>query len=452
MNSFREIVRNRWFKFGLVALCYLLWVIWMGSYWWLLGLLIIFDLYITKKVKWAFWKKQYKEGEKRNAALDWLDAIIFALVAATFVKYFFFEAYMIPTSSMENSLMTGDYLFVDKLKYGPKRPQQPLTVPLTHNVIFGKESYSTLISRPYKRMAGFSHVKRNDVVVFNFPHGDTVLIQYPSDDYYTHVRISGRANTLEHYGPTKARPAGKEDNYVKRCVAVAGDTLQVKEGWVYVNGEAQSNYKGIRNTYSVITDGQTLNQRVLEKYGVTVADVYYDNRLPGYPTLPINQEAAAELAQLRNVVSLTQNVDVYPPDYPDSDIMLFPFSAHESFQWTRDNYGPLWIPKKGVTVDLTVANLPLYQRIITTYEHHTLEVKGSEIIVDGKPAATYTFAQDYFFMMGDNRHNSLDSRYWGFVPEDRIVGTPSLVWFSTDKTKSFPKNIRWNRLFKTNFK
>jgi signal peptidase I len=146
---------NRWIKFSVVAVCYLLWVIWLGNFWWLLGLIVIFDLYITKKVKWAFWKKKYEKGEKRNVWLDWLDAIIFALVAATFVKSFFFEAYMIPTSSMENTLMTGDYLFVGKLKYGPVRPRNPLTVPLTHNVIFGKESYSRVIEKPYKRMAGF---------------------------------------------------------------------------------------------------------------------------------------------------------------------------------------------------------------------------------------------------------------------------------------------------------
>ncbi len=443
---------NRWIKFSLVAAGYLLWVIWLGNFWWLFGLVIIFDLYITKKVKWAFWKKTYKEGEKRNVALEWVDAIIFALIAATFVKSFFFEAYMIPTSSMENTLMTGDYLFVGKLKYGPKRPQHPLTIPLTHNVIFGKESYTRLIERPYKRMAGFSHVRRNDMVVFNFPHGDTVLVNYPTDDYYTHVRLNGRKSTLEHYGPVKSRPPGKEDNYVKRCVAVAGDTLELKDGQVYVNSIPQPYYSGIRNTYTVVTDGQPLNQRILEKYNISPAETYFDNRIPGYPSLPLNEEHATELADLRTTISVNRNVDVFPPDYPDSQLMLFPFVTSPDFPWTRDNYGPLWIPQAGTTVTLTPQNLPLYRRIISVYEGHTLEERDAVYYIDGEETSTYTFEQDYFFMMGDNRHNSLDSRYWGFVPEDRIVGNPVVVWFSTDKHKSFPSSIRWDRILKFRFK
>lgn len=452
MQKFRDFFRNRWFKFALTALCYLLWVMWMGSYWWLLGLIIVFDIYITKKVRWAFWKKSNKGDGKRNILLEWVDAIIFALIAATFVKYFFFEAYMIPTSSMENTLMTGDYLFVGKLRYGPKRPQHPLTIPLTHNVILGKESYSRLIERPYKRMAGFRDVKRNDVVVFNFPHGDTVLVNFPTDDYYTHVRLNGRQSTLDHYGPVKVRPAGKEDNYVKRCVALPGDTLHVRDGQVYVNGQPQPAIKGIRNTYSVVTDGQPFNQRILEKYGISVAELYFDPKLPGYPGFPVNENNAAALSKLRNVISITKNVDVYPPDYPDSPLMLFPFVSSSDFAWTRDNYGPLWIPAAGKTVSLTTATLPLYRRIITTYENHTLEVRDHTILIDGQETNEYTFSQDYYFMMGDNRHNSLDSRYWGFVPEDRIVGTPALVWFSTDKNKPFPSNIRWSRIFKLKFK
>ena len=443
---------NRWIKFSVVAACYLLWVIWLGNFWWLLGLIVIFDLYITKKVKWAFWKKKYEKGEKRNVWLDWLDAIIFALIAATFVKAFFFEAYMIPTSSMENTLMTGDYLFVGKLKYGPVRPRNPLTVPLTHNVIFGKESYSRVIEKPYKRMAGFKKTGRNDVVVFNFPHGDTVLVNYPTDDYYTHVRLNGKQSTLNHYGPVKVRPPGKEDNYVKRCVAVAGDTLEVRDGHVFVNGLPQPFIPGIRNTYTLITDGQPLNPRLLDKYHVSPAETYFDNRIPGYASVPLNTADAEELRALRNIVSITQNIDVFPPDYPDSQLVLFPFVVSEDFPWTRDNYGPLWIPKAGTTVTLTPQNLPLYRRIITKYEGHVLEEDNGTVRIDGEETAHYTFAMDYYFMMGDNRHNSLDSRYWGFVPEDRVVGNPLVVWFSTDKYKSFPSSIRWDRLLKVRFK
>ena len=443
---------NRWVKFSLVAVGYLLWVIWLGSFWWLLGLLVIFDLYITKKVKWAFWKKKYKEGEKRNVWLEWLDAVIFALIAATFVKSFFFEAYMIPTSSMENTLKTGDYLFVGKIKYGPVRPRNPLTVPLTHNVIFGKESYSRIIERPYKRMAGFRKVQRNDMVVFNFPHGDTVLVKYPMDDFYTHVRLNGEKSTLDHYGPVKVRPPGKEDNYVKRCVAAAGDTLQVIDGQVWVNGQAQPVFSGIRSTYTLITDGQPLNKRLLEKFKVSVEEARFDNRIPGYASLPLNPQHAEELKQLRNVLSVTQNIDVFPPDYPDSQLVLFPFVVSDEYPWTRDNYGPLWIPKEGTTVTLTSQNIPLYKRIITTYEGHTLEESDGVFYIDGEETSEYTFRMDYYFMMGDNRHNSLDSRYWGFVPEDRIVGNPLIVWFSTDKFKKFPASIRLDRLLKVRFK
>lgn len=443
---------NRWVKFSLVAVGYLLWVIWLGSFWWLLGLLVIFDLYITKKVKWAFWKKKYKEGEKRNVWLEWLDAVIFALIAATFVKSFFFEAYMIPTSSMENTLKTGDYLFVGKIKYGPVRPRNPLTVPLTHNVIFGKESYSRIIERPYKRMAGFRKVQRNDMVVFNFPHGDTVLVKYPMDDFYTHVRLNGEKSTLDHYGPVKVRPPGKEDNYVKRCVAAAGDTLQVIDGQVWVNGQAQPVFSGIRSTYTLITDGQPLNKRLLEKFKVSVEEARFDNRIPGYASLPLSPQHAEELKELRNVLSVTQNIDVFPPDYPDSQLVLFPFVVSDEYPWTRDNYGPLWIPKEGTTVTLTSQNIPLYKRIITTYEGHTLEESDGVFYIDGEETSEYTFRMDYYFMMGDNRHNSLDSRYWGFVPEDRIVGNPLIVWFSTDKFKKFPASIRLDRLLKVRFK
>jgi len=443
---------NRWVKFSLVAVGYLLWVIWLGSFWWLLGLLVIFDLYITKKVKWAFWKKKYKEGEKRNVWLEWLDAVIFALIAATFVKSFFFEAYMIPTSSMENTLKTGDYLFVGKIKYGPVRPRNPLTVPLTHNVIFGKESYSRIIERPYKRMAGFRKVQRNDMVVFNFPHGDTVLVKYPMDDFYTHVRLNGEKSTLDHYGPVKVRPPGKEDNYVKRCVAAAGDTLQVIDGQVWVNGQAQPVFSGIRSTYTLITDGQPLNKRLLEKFKVSVEEARFDNRIPGYASLPLNPQHAEELKELRNVLSVTQNIDVFPPDYPDSQLVLFPFVVSDEYPWTRDNYGPLWIPKEGTTVTLTSQNIPLYKRIITTYEGHTLEESDGVFYIDGEETSEYTFRMDYYYMMGDNRHNSLDSRYWGFVPEDRIVGNPLIVWFSTDKFKKFPASIRLDRLLKVRFK
>lgn len=446
--NIKNIIGNKWFRFSLWAILYLLWVIWFGNWWFLLGLIIIFDLYITRKVKWAFWKKRYKKGEKRNVWLDWLDAIIFALIASTFIKAFFFESYVIPTSSMERSLMTGDYLFVSKLRYGPKVGQTPISFPLVHNILplTGGESYVKWIQNPYRRMKGFSDVKRDDIVVFNFPHGDTVLKGAPTDDYYTHVRLNGREYTNRVYGPVVVRPDDKKDHYVKRCVAVAGDTLQIINGKVFVNRVAQQNYSGIQSTYTVFTNGTQINSKIFDQLGLNTGEIYFDNSLPGYQSLPLNESEIEKISSLGNVAEIRPNIDIYPPDFPDSQLMIFPFEGN--FNWTRDNFGPLWIPKAGTTVQLTLENLPLYKRIISSYEKNTLEVKDSQILINGIVSAEYTFKMDYFFMMGDNRHNSLDSRYWGFVPESHVVGTPSVVWFSKDNNKSFPKNIRWKRMFK----
>ena len=375
--SLKEFTRNRWTKFTFWALLYVIWVIWLGNFWWLLGLGVIFDIFITKKVHWNFWKKRYKEGEKRSAANEWLDAVIFAVIVVSFINIFFFQAFKIPSSSMERTLYTGDHLFVSKLTYGPRLPQTPLTVPFTHNVIFGKESYSTLIQKDYKRLKGFRNVRRGDIVVFGFPNGDTVLRKAPSEDYYSLCRFYGKQKVVSSLGPVIARPADKVDHYVKRCVAVPGDTLEIREGLVWIDGVKQETYPGMQ---------------------------------------------------------ISRNIEKVQSDYRE----IFPFSP--DYTWTRDEFGPLWIPEKGATVKLTRENLPLYERIIRVYEHSSVE--------EALAAGSYTFKQDYYFMMGDNRHNSLDSRYWGFVPEDHIVGRPVVIWLSTDEGKRFPKNIRWGRFLK----
>ncbi len=432
--SLKEFTRNRWTKFVFWALLYTVWVIWLGNFWWLFGLIVIFDIFISKKVHWNFWKKRYKEGEKHSAWNEWLDAIIFAVIFVTFVNIFFFQAFKIPSSSMERTLYTGDHLFVSKLAYGPRVPQTPLTIPFTHNQIFGKESYSTLIQNDYRRLKGFRDVRRGDCVVFGFPNGDTVLRKAPVEDYHALVRILGR-DKVASLGEYVVRPVDKKDHYVKRCVALPGDTLEIKDGMVWINGRKEEVEPGIQLSYKVVTNGQRINSKTMEQLGLNPSEIYFDSSLPGYPAMILTAEMLEKVKELPNVVNVSDNLE---RDAASVSREIFPFT--EDSGWTRDFFGPLWIPAKGATVKITVDNLPLYERIITAYEHSDLQ----QALKEGE----YTFKQDYYFMMGDNRHNSLDSRYWGFVPEDHIVGRPALIWLSTDKGKSFPKNIRWRRFLK----
>ena len=432
--SLKEFTRNRWTKFVFWALLYTVWVIWLGNFWWLFGLIVIFDIFISKKVHWNFWKKRYKEGEKHSAWNEWLDAIILAVIFVTFVTIFFFQAFKIPSSSMERTLYTGDHLFVSKLAYGPRVPQTPLTIPFTHNQIFGKESYSTLIQNDYRRLKGFRDVRRGDCVVFGFPNGDTVLRKAPVEDYHALVRILGR-DKVASLGEYVVRPVDKKDHYVKRCVALPGDTLEIKDGMVWINGRKEEVEPGIQLSYKVVTNGQRINSKTMEQLGLNPSEIYFDSSLPGYPAMILTAEMLEKVKELPNVVNVSDNLE---RDAASVSREIFPFT--EDSGWTRDFFGPLWIPAKGATVKITVDNLPLYERIITAYEHSDLQ----QALKDGE----YTFKQDYYFMMGDNRHNSLDSRYWGFVPEDHIVGRPALIWLSTDKGKSFPKNIRWRRFLK----
>jgi len=419
----KEITRNKWVKFAFWALLYLTWVIWLGNYWWLLGLAVVFDLCVSKKVKWRFWKKD-----------GWLDAIIFAVVVVTFINIFFFQAFKIPSSSMESSLYTGDHLFVSKLTYGPRVPQTPLTVPFTHNTIFGRESYSKLIQNRYRRLKGLRNVKRGDIVVFNFPNGDTVLRKAPAEDYYMLSRMMGRQQIIDRLGPVIVRPADKTDHYVKRCVAVPGDTLEVRDGLVWVNGEQQTVWPGVQLSYKVTTTGGKLNAKTIDKLGLNVKELWYDSRLPGYPAMPLTADMLEQLRKVPAVAQVSLNID-------STDTFVFPYA--DGYGWTRDCYGPVVIPAKGATVELNAHTLPLYERVIRDYEHADLQAAIE--------AGSWTFGQDYYFMMGDNRHNSLDSRYWGFVPEDHIAGTPAVIWLSTDQGHKFPRSIRWKRFGKVKF-
>ena len=442
-----KLLTSKWFKFIIVGLLYSLWVIWMESYWWFLGLAIIFDIYITKKVHWSFWKKKNPPNGKQTKVVEWVDAIIFAVIAASFIRMFFIEAYTIPTSSMEKSMLVGDFLFVSKVSYGPKLPNTPISFPFVHNTLpltQHTKSYLEWIHNPYKRIAGFGQVENNDIVVFNFPEGDTVATNMSTQSYYNLVRNYGHERVWSDkrtFGEIIHRPIDKEENYIKRCIAIPGDVIEIKDGQVYVNSKEQEHFPGIQYDYIITTNGTSINRLLLEKIGISKADQQVFN---GSQFLyPMTEEQVSTIKKLNNVTSV-KKVNMAAGNW---DKNIFPFN--ENYPWNVDNFGPLQIPKKGETINLTPKNLPLYERIIDLYEDHDLEMKDSTIYIDGKATDSYTFAMDYYWMMGDNRHNSADSRYWGFVPEDHIVGKAVFIWLSLDKEKSFPANIRWKRLFTT---
>ncbi|MFY9151548.1 MAG: signal peptidase I [Prolixibacteraceae bacterium] len=441
----RELLSNKWFKFILVGTIYLLWVIWIESYLWLLGLAAIFDMYVTKKVHWAFWKKKNTPDGKQTKTVEWIDAIIFAVIAATFIRMFFIEAYTIPTSSMEKSMLIGDYLFVSKTSYGPKLPNTPLSFPFVHHTMpFSKttKSYVEWIKNPYKRAAGFGKVKNNDVVVFNFPEGDTVAVNVQNQSYYQLVRSYGRDrvwNEKETFGEIISRPVDKRENYIKRCIGIAGDVIEIKDGQVYVNGKPQQHFPGMQYDNIITTDGSGINKRTLEQLQIAEDDRHVTSTNQYY--MPLTEANEQKLKEMKNVTSI-QRANVPAGNW---DQNIFPFSS--KYPWNVDNFGPLEIPKKGQTVKLTLDNLPIYQRIIDLYEENDLSVKDSTIYINGSPADSYTFKMNYYWMMGDNRHNSADSRYWGFVPEDHIVGKAVFIWLSLDKDQPFYNKIRWSRLF-----
>jgi signal peptidase I len=441
----KELLTNKWFKFAVAGLIYFLWVLWLQNFWWLIGLGVIFDMYITKKVHWSFWKKKNAPDGKQTKVVEWVDAIIFAVIAATFIRMFFIEAYTIPTSSMEKSMLIGDYLFVSKTSYGPKLPNTPLSFPFVHHTMplsKTKKSYVEWIKKPYKRIAGFGKVKNNDVVVFNFPEGDTVAVNVQNQSYYQLVRSYGRDRVWkekETFGEIIARPVDKRENYIKRCVGIAGDVLEYKNGQLFVNGKEQQHFPGMQYDNVVTTDGTGINKRTLDQMKIAEDDRHMASNTQYF--FPLTQENEEKLKAMKNVTSVQRTL--IPASNWDQNI--FPYSSN--YPWNVDNFGPLEIPKKGQTVKLTIENLPIYERIIDLYEANDLKITDSTIYINGAATGSYTFKMDYYWMMGDNRHNSADSRYWGFVPEDHVVGKAVFIWLSMDKDQPFYNKIRWSRLF-----
>ena len=440
-----EFLSNKWFKFGVVALLYTLWVIWLRNLWWLIGLAVIYDIYISKKVHWAFWKKKDPPGGKQTKLVEWIDAIIFAVIAASFIRMFFIEAYTIPTSSMEKSMLVGDYLFVSKTAFGPKTPNTPLSFPFVHNTmpLSTRKSYVEWIKNPYKRLAGFRKIRNNDVVVFHFPEGDTVAFKIQNQSYYQLVRSYGRDriwNDQMNFGKIVARPVDKRENYIKRCVAIPGDEFEIKKGVLFVNGKEQKHFDGMQYNYLVKLNS-SLNPKALDRIGIAMDDRNEFNSMQYI--FPLTDKMTGEIKKFTNVTGVDKLLE--EPARWDSSI----FPSDSRYPWNVDNFGPLKVPAKGATVTLTLDNLPVYRRIIDIYENNDLEVKDNVILINGKPANSYTFKMDYYWMMGDNRHNSADSRYWGFVPEDHVVGKASFIWLSLDKDKKFLAKVRLNRLFKS---
>lgn len=454
----KKILTNKWVRFGFVLTVYLLWVLWVGNLWFLVGVPVIFDIYITRRVHWAFWKK--KGVEKQSRVVEWIDALLFAVVAASLIRMFLFEAYTIPTSSMEKSMMVGDYLFVSKVAYGPKLPNTPLAVPFTHHTLpFTKntKAYSEAIRLPYRRIAGLAEIRRNDIIVFNFPAGDTVVLGMDNPDYYSQIRTNARYFMEEDtaLGRAKAesivrekmwerfeiisRPVDKRENYIKRGVGMPGDVIESRHGQLFVNGAEADNPEQLQYCYRVRTNGTPVNRMRLQELGVSLDDIGMLSS--SEYILPLTMEMVGSLKKFPNVTEIIQTEETgVNPD-------IFPFDP-ENYPWNADNFGPLYVPKKGDRVELDLKTLPLYERIVRVYEGHSLEVRDSVIYIDGAPADSYVFGMDYYWMMGDNRHRSADSRFWGFVPEDHVVGKAFFIWLSIDKDRTFLNAVRWNRIFR----
>ena len=427
-----EVTRGGWIRAGIWSALYIAFVIWVAwgdwkSLGWLVLLPLIMDMFTTKYINYSWWRKYKDTKPALYTVCSWIDAIVFALVAVYFINLYIFQNYQIPSSSLEKTLRVGDFLYVSKMAYGARVPQTPLSMPLVQHTmpewLGGGKSYLDHPHWEYKRLAGWTSPQKGDIVVFNFPAGDTVCTLMQNPDYYTLKHYYGEAMIRARkdvFGDIVTRPVDRRENYVKRCVGTPGDSLQIIDNVIYVNGEREPEREGLQLNYYVQTDGHIFSAKYLEKLGISIADrVQVDAQTWHFPLTAGMKE---ELEKNPHVVALvlepgTQGGAVYPLGHNE---------------WTRDNYGPIYIPRKGDKIMITEQNYWLYKRIADAYEFKPIAI-GEE----------YEFGMDYYWMMGDNRHNSADSRYWGFVPEDHIVGRPVFIWLSIDKDKH---GIRWNRL------
>ncbi len=381
-------------------------------------------------MNWKFWEKKKEEEKqvKKSAVREWWDAILFAVVAATLIRWLIMEAYTIPTPSMENSLLVGDFLFVSKFHYGTRTPRTPLQIPLTHQKIWFTNipSYLDWVELPSYRLPGITSVKNNDVVVFNVPR-----VQENNYGNYD-------SSTWEYY------PVDLKTNYIKRCVAIGGDVLEIKDRQLFINGNQTENASEMRFKYTVIANDE-INQRNIEALGLDQDDYGKAGRIDSKNPSHFYYSMFLTNGTLQKVKSLPYVVSVQHEESMESD--RFPFSKYTS-KWTGSNYGPLTVPKEGMKITINDSTLSIYGSTITSYENlKNAKIVSNKLVIDGKEVTEYTFNQNYYFMMGDNRDNSLDSRYWGFVPEDHIVGKGFFIWLSLDKHGKFLNKIRWSRFF-----
>lgn len=380
---------------------------------------------------------------------EWVEAIVFAVFAAAFIRMFLIEAYVIPTPSMEGSLLTGDFLFVSKATYGVRMPETIAMIPLLHNRIprLNRESYLKRPSLNYHRLPGVKKVERHDPVVFNYPEGDSVYVMPGRTWSIYDVRRGGVPGAYlsrieSGREPLVTRPRDKMDHYIKRCIAVAGDSLEIRDRVVYINGAATTAPEEVQFLHTIVNPAGAINSRNFDRFGISPDDIVQQegNTMLVY----LGVKAANEMQQL------DAGLQIQPFEFGqiyDQPGTVFPHDAVHFGEWTRDNYGPIYIPRAGTTTPLTPENISLYERVIQVYEGNDLQVRDGKIYINGEQTDEYTFQQDYYWMMGDNRHNSEDSRIWGFVPETHIVGRPLLIWFSTENG-SISNGIRWERIFK----
>lgn len=379
------------------------------------------------------------DQKNKSAFREWIDSVVFAVVAATLIRWLFFEAYVIPTPSMENTLLVGDYLFVSKLHYGTRTPQTPIQMPLTHQKIWGTDipSYTDAIQLPQFRLPGFSDVKRGDVVVFNLP------VEHPG-------QIAKYSQVLPDLNP---HPIDLRVNYIKRCIAVGGDQLEIKDGQVYINGEMAENPERMESEYFIITNQPVNEAKVFRENGIRDPMMYHETFNDTIPSNDVSgyvvKTTAGKIEKLKAEYDFIK--DVRQITAPKEEYTSYLYPTSDSIRWNQDNYGPIVIPAEDMTVELTPENIAIYGEVIQFYEgNENVVVSDNSVSIDGKAITSYTFKQNYYFVMGDNRHNSADSRYWGFVPKDHIVGKAVFVWMSiNDLATGFMDKFRWSRIFRT---